>query len=90
MESKEKKSKKGYVLGEAVKDRRTGRKMYVDANWHPEVRCVYYDMLTDALVKVEVPDKYLARVKEKVSPSEESRKQKVEDRKRRRYYIAGC
>ncbi|WP_051060284.1 hypothetical protein [Leptospira weilii] len=87
MESNE---KKRYVLGEAVKDRRTGRKMYVDANWHPEVKCIYYDTLTDALVKVEVPDKYLSRVKEKVSPSEESRKRKVEDRKRRRYNIAGC
>ncbi|EKR62789.1 hypothetical protein LEP1GSC036_2216, partial [Leptospira weilii str. 2006001853] len=37
------KKKKGYALGEAVRDKVTGQKMYVEVTWTPEVRCVYFD-----------------------------------------------
>ncbi|ALE40425.1 hypothetical protein KQY10_02910 [Leptospira interrogans] len=50
-----KEGKKGYVLGEAVRDKRTGQTMYVDAVWSLEVKCVYYDPKTNQLVKLEVP-----------------------------------
>ncbi|EMN56182.1 hypothetical protein LEP1GSC089_1606, partial [Leptospira interrogans serovar Autumnalis str. LP101] len=32
-----KEGKKGYILGEAVRDKRTGQTMYVDAVWSLEV-----------------------------------------------------
>ncbi|KAK2617192.1 hypothetical protein CFV95_020530 (plasmid) [Leptospira interrogans] len=50
-----KEGKKGYVLGEAVRDKRTGQTMYVNAVWSLEVKCVYYDPKTNQLVKLEVP-----------------------------------
>ncbi|EMM74651.1 hypothetical protein LEP1GSC038_0037 [Leptospira weilii str. 2006001855] len=51
----ENKDKQIYVLGEAVRDKKTGQKMYVDASWSPEIKCVYYNTSMDSLVKVEVP-----------------------------------
>ncbi|EKP04390.1 hypothetical protein LEP1GSC018_0167 [Leptospira kirschneri str. 2008720114] len=35
--------------------------MYVDIPWHPEVTCVYYDLETSKLVKVDVPPEDLGR-----------------------------
>ncbi|QDK21670.1 hypothetical protein [Leptospira weilii] len=60
----EKRSSKGYVLGEAVRNKRTGQKMYVDAIWSPEIKCVYYDPVEDKLVKLEVPFEDLEKFKE--------------------------
>ncbi|WP_420914985.1 hypothetical protein [Leptospira weilii] len=57
-------SKKGYALGEAVRNKRTGQKMYVDMTWSPEIKCVYYDPVEDQLVKLEVPFEDLEKVKE--------------------------
>ncbi|EMF84423.1 hypothetical protein LEP1GSC188_0579 [Leptospira weilii serovar Topaz str. LT2116] len=47
------KKKKGYTLGEAVRDKNTGQKMYVEVAWNPEVRCVYFDSEKKSLVKVQ-------------------------------------
>ncbi|EMO20361.1 PF09926 repeat protein, partial [Leptospira santarosai str. HAI134] len=52
MESK--KRKKGYALGEAVKDKKSGQKMYVSAAWSPEVSCVYFDAEKESLVEVQM------------------------------------
>ncbi|EQA64189.1 hypothetical protein [Leptospira alexanderi] len=65
MEVEETKRKQGYVLGEAVRDKRTGQKMYVDATWSLEIKCVYYDPVTDKLVKLEVPYEALEKVEER-------------------------
>ncbi|EKR64445.1 hypothetical protein LEP1GSC036_2242 [Leptospira weilii str. 2006001853] len=64
MKAEEKKSSKGYALGEAVRDKRTGQKMYVDTTWSSEIKCVYYDPVEDKLVKLEVPFEDLEKVKE--------------------------
>ncbi|WP_061231613.1 hypothetical protein [Leptospira noguchii] len=56
--------KEGFVLGEAVKDRTTGRKMYVYVVWNPKVSCVYFDPKREALVKVEVSPEDLERMKD--------------------------
>ncbi|EMO99755.1 hypothetical protein [Leptospira santarosai] len=64
-----KKRKKGYALGEAVKDKKSGQKMYVSTAWSPEVSCVYFDADRGSLVKVEVSFDDLEKVNETVSPS---------------------
>ncbi|EMK21862.1 hypothetical protein [Leptospira kirschneri] len=56
--------KKGFVLGEAVKDRTTGRKMYVEVVWNPKVSCIYFDPEREALVKVQVFPEDLERIKD--------------------------
>ncbi|EPE83798.1 hypothetical protein LEP1GSC021_5069 [Leptospira noguchii str. 1993005606] len=56
--------KKGYVLGEAVRDKRSGQKMYVEVAWNPEVSCVYFDAEKEILVKVRIYPDDLERVKE--------------------------
>ncbi|ASV11352.1 hypothetical protein BWD12_01740 [Leptospira santarosai serovar Bananal] len=64
METKKNGTNKWYVPGEAVRDRRTGQKMYVDAPWSSEIKCVYYNTVTDELVKLEVPCEDLEKVEE--------------------------
>ncbi|WP_061219352.1 hypothetical protein [Leptospira weilii] len=59
-----KKRTKGYALGEAVRDKKTGQKMYVEVTWTPEVRCVYFDSEKESLVKVEKLPEDLERIKE--------------------------
>ncbi|EMO87256.1 hypothetical protein [Leptospira noguchii] len=56
--------KKGYVLGEAVRDKKTGQKMYVEVAWNPAVSCVYFDAEKEILVKVRIYPDDLERVKE--------------------------
>ncbi|EMM74427.1 hypothetical protein M9Y82_19720 [Leptospira weilii] len=58
-----KKRTKGYALGEAVRDKVTGQKMYVEVTWTPEVRCVYFDAEKESLVKVEKLPEDLERIK---------------------------
>ncbi|EPE82857.1 hypothetical protein LEP1GSC021_4560 [Leptospira noguchii str. 1993005606] len=60
-------TQKGFVLGEAVRNRVTGQKMFVDANWSPEVTCVYFDPSKNSLVKVEVSPEDLETVEELLS-----------------------
>ncbi|WP_061206184.1 hypothetical protein [Leptospira santarosai] len=55
--------KKGYVLGEAVKDKKSGQKMYVSAAWDPEVSCVYFDAEKESLVEVRMYPEDLERMK---------------------------
>ncbi|ULH27678.1 hypothetical protein [Leptospira weilii] len=57
-------SKKGYVLGEAVRDKNSGQKMYVDAAWSPEVSCVYFDAEKEGLVKIRILPDELERIPE--------------------------
>ncbi|EKR16660.1 hypothetical protein [Leptospira interrogans] len=64
MSTEEKKSKINYMLGEAVRDKTTGRKMYVDLTWSTEIPCVYFDELTNKLVKLEIPYDNLEKVEE--------------------------
>ncbi|QOI51574.1 hypothetical protein [Leptospira interrogans] len=59
-----KKRQKGYTIGEAVKDKRSGQKMYVEEAWDPEVRCVYFDAEKKGLVKVKMYPEELERIKE--------------------------
>ncbi|WP_081099880.1 hypothetical protein, partial [Leptospira noguchii] len=56
--------KNSYVLGEAVRNKVTGQKMYVDIPWNPEVTCVYWDLETNQFVKVEVSPEDLEKVEE--------------------------
>ncbi len=56
--------KNSYALGEAVRNKVTGRVMYVDIPWNPEVTCVYWDPGMNALVKVEVSPEDLEKVEE--------------------------
>ncbi|EPE84580.1 hypothetical protein LEP1GSC021_3597 [Leptospira noguchii str. 1993005606] len=51
-------------MGEAVRNKVTGQKMYVDIPWNPEVTCVYFDTETNQLVKVEVSPEDLEKVEE--------------------------
>lgn len=60
----ENKRKKGYVLGEAVRNKRSGQKMYVDVSWDDLVKCVYYDPVEGKLVKLEIPFDDLEKVEE--------------------------
>ncbi|WP_082280790.1 hypothetical protein [Leptospira kirschneri] len=60
-------TQRGFVLGEAVRNRVTGQKMYVDASWNPAVTCVYFDLSKNALVKVEVLPEDLEKVEELLS-----------------------
>ncbi|WP_167880662.1 hypothetical protein [Leptospira mayottensis] len=62
----ENKSKKGYVLGEAVRDKRSGQKMYVDTTWDDKVPCVYFDSEKGTFVKEEVSFDDLEKIKETV------------------------
>ncbi|TGK10110.1 hypothetical protein [Leptospira stimsonii] len=55
--------KKGYALGEAVRDKRSGQKMYVEVAWTPEVSCVYFDPEKEILVKVRMLPEDLERMK---------------------------
>ncbi|EKR26102.1 hypothetical protein LEP1GSC112_0364 [Leptospira interrogans serovar Pomona str. UT364] len=59
-----KKRQKGYRIGEAVKDKRSGQKMYVEEAWTPEVSCVYFDAGKESLVKVKMYPEELERIKE--------------------------
>lgn len=54
---------KGFVLGEPVRDKATGQKMYVEKVWNPTVSCIYFDSAQDALVKVEMLPENLERIK---------------------------
>ncbi|EMO84400.1 hypothetical protein [Leptospira santarosai] len=54
--------KKGYELGEAVQDKRSGQKMYVSAAWSPEVSCVYFDAEKESLVDVRMYPEDLERI----------------------------
>ncbi|EMY77754.1 hypothetical protein LEP1GSC060_0397 [Leptospira weilii serovar Ranarum str. ICFT] len=56
--------KKGFELGEAVKNKVTGQKMYVEVVWSPTVSCVYFDPEKEALVKVQMLPEDLERIKE--------------------------
>nr|WP_082278270.1 hypothetical protein [Leptospira interrogans] len=49
-------------LGTAVRDKRTGRKLFVDLAWSSEVRCIYFDVETETLVKVDVPPEVPVRL----------------------------
>ncbi|WP_016762019.1 MULTISPECIES: hypothetical protein [Leptospira] len=55
---------RGFVLGEAVKNKETGQKMYVEVAWNPTVSCVYFDPEKETLVKVQVQPEELERIKE--------------------------
>ncbi|UPY76979.1 hypothetical protein FH581_013645 [Leptospira weilii] len=55
-----------FVLGEAVRSKTTGRRMYVDATWDGKVPCVYFDTEKRSLVKVEVPFDDLEKIQETV------------------------
>lgn len=63
----ERKTKKHFVLGEAVRNRVTGQRMFVDTTWSAEVPCVYFDSAKDTLVKVEVSPEDLEKVEELLS-----------------------
>ncbi|EKO33537.1 hypothetical protein LEP1GSC163_2532 [Leptospira santarosai str. CBC379] len=54
--------KKGYALGEAVQDKKSGQKMYVSAAWSPEVSCVYFDAEKESLVEVRMYPEDLERI----------------------------
>ncbi|MCG6167187.1 hypothetical protein [Leptospira sanjuanensis] len=60
---KESGTQKGFVLGEPVRNKETGQKMYVEKVWNPTVSCVYFDAEKDALVKVEMLPENLERIK---------------------------
>ncbi|AXR69638.1 hypothetical protein [Leptospira mayottensis] len=64
MEEVGKKREKGYVLGEAVRSKTTGQKMYVEVAWNPEVSCIYFDAEKESLVKVQVFPEDLERIKD--------------------------
>ncbi|AXR69611.1 hypothetical protein [Leptospira mayottensis] len=64
MEEVGKKREKGYAIGEAVKDKRSGQKMYVEVAWNPEVTCIYFDAEKESLVKVQVFPEDLERIKD--------------------------
>ncbi|UML84278.1 hypothetical protein FH587_20105 [Leptospira interrogans] len=55
---------KGFVLGEPVRNKATGQKMYVDLAWTPTVRCVYFDPEKETLVKVQMLPEELERIKD--------------------------
>ncbi|TGL78037.1 hypothetical protein [Leptospira yasudae] len=61
---KERETQRGFVLGEAVRNKATGQKMYVEVAWNPTVSCVYFDPEKETLVKVQVQPKDLERIKE--------------------------
>ncbi|WP_061226927.1 hypothetical protein [Leptospira interrogans] len=67
MSNDERKNGKHFVLGEAVRHRVTGEKMFVDATWNPEVTCIYFDLSKNALVKMEVSPEDLEKVEELLS-----------------------
>ncbi|WP_025178805.1 hypothetical protein [Leptospira kirschneri] len=60
---KEDRTQKGFMLGEAVKNKATGQKMYVEVAWKPSVSCVYFDPEKDALVKVQMFPEELERLR---------------------------
>ncbi|EKO50010.1 hypothetical protein [Leptospira kirschneri] len=53
---------KGFSLGDPVKNKATGQKMYVDLAWSPTVRCVYFDEEKETLVKVQMLPEELERL----------------------------
>ncbi|MCG6167184.1 hypothetical protein [Leptospira sanjuanensis] len=57
-------TQKGFVLGEAVRDKTTGQTMYVEKAWSPTVPCIYFDAETESLVKVDLLPENLERIKE--------------------------
>ncbi|MBM9502376.1 hypothetical protein JWG44_19165 [Leptospira sp. 201903071] len=59
----ERNTQRGFVLGEAVRNKATGQKMYVDVAWNPKVSCVYFDPEKDSLVKVQMLPEELERIK---------------------------
>ncbi|QCO32042.1 hypothetical protein E4414_02205 [Leptospira interrogans] len=67
MSNDERKNGKHFVLGEAVRNRVTGQKMYVDVAWTPEVSCVYFDSSSQTFVKLEVSPEDLEKVEELLS-----------------------
>ncbi|TGM60627.1 hypothetical protein [Leptospira adleri] len=62
MKNEKKSAPKGYILGEAVKNKATGQKMFVDLAWSPTVRCVYFDEEKKTLVKVQILPEDLERL----------------------------
>ncbi|EKO50308.1 hypothetical protein [Leptospira kirschneri] len=60
--NEKKNASKGYILGEAVMNKSTGQKMYVDLAWSPTVRCVYFDEEKETLVKVQMLPEELERL----------------------------
>ncbi|WP_061250681.1 hypothetical protein [Leptospira interrogans] len=54
MQPQEIKPHTSFVLGEAVRDKTTGQRMYVDTTWDGKVPCVYFDAEKRSLVKVEI------------------------------------
>ncbi|WP_017850292.1 hypothetical protein ACO1KB_02760 [Leptospira interrogans serovar Szwajizak] len=60
-------TQKHFVLGEAVRNRVTGQKMFVDVAWNAEVTCVYFDAARNSLVKVDVSPEDLEKVEELLS-----------------------
>ncbi|MBE8401009.1 hypothetical protein [Leptospira borgpetersenii] len=54
--------KEGYAIGEAVRNKTTGRRMYVEIAWSPEVRCVYFDAEKGNLVKIRMYPEELERI----------------------------
>ncbi|WP_241210797.1 hypothetical protein [Leptospira mayottensis] len=55
-----------FALGEAVRNKRSGHRMYVDTTWDGKVPCVYFDTEKGLLVKEEVPFEDLEKVKKTV------------------------
>ncbi|ULH27638.1 hypothetical protein FH581_000385 [Leptospira weilii] len=60
------KSRTSFVLGEAVRSKTTGQRMYVDTTWDGKVPCVYFDAEKRLLVQVEVPFDDLEKTPETV------------------------
>ncbi|AXR62007.1 hypothetical protein [Leptospira mayottensis] len=56
--------KEGYAIGEAVRNKTTGQRMYVEIAWNPEVSCIYFDSEKESLVKVQVFPEDLERIKD--------------------------
>nr|WP_256858910.1 hypothetical protein [Leptospira kirschneri] len=66
MKTPEPQPRTSFVLGEAVRSKTTGRRMYVDATWDGKVPCVYFDAVKGSLVQVEIPFEDLERMQETV------------------------
>ncbi|MBE8364878.1 hypothetical protein [Leptospira borgpetersenii] len=54
--------KEGYAIGEAVRNKTTGQRMYVDASWDGKVPCVYFDAEKGNLVKIRMYPEELERI----------------------------
>lgn len=53
-------------MGEAVRSKTTGRRMYVDTTWDGKVPCVYFDTEKRSLVKEEISFEDLEKIQETV------------------------